>query len=791
MEGFFSGGSNELGQKDPRSDVSEEQGGRTTSISRGESYEPKQRASNSSHVGEESEGKKVMEERGEVDIPDPLLHYENVRMASELEEYPQVERELFCRVLEGIGPRIAPANCGDCGGPFGEVKGVYLPLPSNPTRAAVLAQCPLPCGEYFDVEVVVGKGLASLVRLEEEAQEKRKGVRRESMASEAGVVERAKGKDLEGGSAETAAFYLLENEIFEEMKDRLHCKACCGKGSLVKNGGAGTVAANGVQRLQLKCIKCKDGTRYVKEQLHLAVGRCNSDTKGLGKKLKSAYEALPARRDSGGGSKVVKEHTAKATVTKGRGEKKERGGEGESSPRSPMGQDMEEDEGIVREGAKRKRGMVSGGEASTGMIIRSKKCREDIDEALSSEDDMIGKMDDGDRELLTGDGTNEAGASATRVDFEAVENVEALLNIPNGIKGLWEAYKKQCQVVVNLEEEKKALSLRVDSMRVEMDREKERGVREMKQMKSMLISLQRQMNGMAKHQKEEECGKKEEEGTREEVECEMEVEGEDKAPGEAPPGPKNGRGDASTWKATFLGKGPLQRPVAPQPEGVGSRESEGRRGHGGSKRVRFNLNEPEDRQDEGRSEQEGQEKDADKDGPSYAKVASEGRWQQDRARDVKVASEFSKPRQQPQVWHKVFLKWNPSKKVKEGGRKLLMYYAWRYLENAKINWKVKDISLRGNSFMELYVAGVCYEEVIASLTEKQYDFTLTSPKEDEDISKVRAQVINRLGGMMYRNKLVNLRECILLGFEDLREDVMSRLRVLEERFGNEDKAGRR
>ena len=606
------------------------------------------------------------------------------------------------------------------------------------------------------------------------------------------VVESVVGKGSEAGSEASLAFYALESHIFDEVKEKLHCRTCCAKGSLVKNGGAGTVAANGVQRMQLKCVKCKQGTRYSKEQLHLALKRGNFDSEHLEKKLREAYEALPVVKGTTRGGRATKTSGTKGETVHSKGFKRwEEEVKATESPLRNEGMEVEE----PKDGVKRKRVVEKESGNSTGIVSKAKKCREAIEEEdLEMEVEEWGdeeeEQDKVDAEKVKD--VVQAGDSAVRIDFEAVDSVDTLLSIPNAVESLLKAYKEQCQVIVDLSDEKEQMVLRLDRMKDEFQREKERAQNEALQMKVMMMSLQKQMSSLMKGEKSVEAyGKRVD--NKEEAES---VVNDDifvsKTFSSVGPAQKNGRGDAQNFSTTFLRKIDVQRAISPQPVGIGSSEREGVKVRESTKRVHFQPKRGgvgQDTQVPGSME----EADINGDKDTYVRVAKEGRWRQDRLRDVQMAAEFSQPRSKPQSWHRILIKWNPSRKIKEEGRKSMLYFAWRFLENAKINFKVKDISLRGNSCVEIYVAGVCYEEVVQALKEKKYEFSVDVPKEEEeDLSQIRVQVINRLAGMVYRNSLiVNLRECILAGFDSIREEILIRASELEKKFGPREKAGRR
>jgi hypothetical protein len=174
---------------------------------------------------------------------------------------------------------------------------------------------------------------------------------------------------------------------------------------------------------------------------------------------------------------------------------------------------------------------------------------------------------------------------------------------------------------------------------------------------------------------------------------------------------------------------------------------------------------------------------------SYAEAAGTKKWENksERQRDMARAGNFFKPRPQPQKWHKLLLTWNPDKRTRLAGRKELVRMAWLSLAVYKINRLVKDISLRGMSVMELYVAGINLDAVEEALKKAAVPFNTNPQEKEPETPEIRQKTINRLGGMIYKHQIINLRTCILTGFDSLEAEVMNRAAQLETQFGPRSK----
>ena len=153
-----------------------------------------------------------------------------------------------------------------------------------------------------------------------------------------------------------------------------------------------------------------------------------------------------------------------------------------------------------------------------------------------------------------------------------------------------------------------------------------------------------------------------------------------------------------------------------------------------------------------------------------------------KVKEMQAALKFIHMPAAPQTFTKIFMYWNPGRHIKSQGRKEVLHYAYRLLEALKIRRKVKEISLIGNSLIELYVAGVCLDEVKQQLTDNKVKFTFnldrtnnifTGVNNSIDNTDKTDKIINRVGYLINRHHIKNLRECMLEGFsQDIRNSIL-------------------
>ena len=160
---------------------------------------------------------------------------------------------------------------------------------------------------------------------------------------------------------------------------------------------------------------------------------------------------------------------------------------------------------------------------------------------------------------------------------------------------------------------------------------------------------------------------------------------------------------------------------------------------------------------------------------SYAQAARDDTRIASRKKDVARVKKFAEPRKEAQIFKKALVFWNPDKVAKSKGRHHLIYLAWRFLEGANVNYKVHTISLRGNSVIELYIPGICYDEVLNEIAKAKYKYEV-NVEEKDFMEKNKDKVINRLCNMLLRAKLINLKQCILSGFDPIRDEVLNKYR---------------
>ena len=170
----------------------------------------------------------------------------------------------------------------------------------------------------------------------------------------------------------------------------------------------------------------------------------------------------------------------------------------------------------------------------------------------------------------------------------------------------------------------------------------------------------------------------------------------------------------------------------------------------------------------------------------YAAAAGRSVKQTSRKKDAVYATKFGLPRKEPQEFHRLGVCWNPDRKVSNLPKNKFIYWCWRFLEGMGINGLVKDLSLRGKSLIEIYVAGINLEQVVASLNNANVKYTLDAVEDTAGVAFMRnkEKAINRLCSILSRHSIVNLRECILMGFEGLRGEVEERMRLRRQHHKN-------
>ena len=122
----------------------------------------------------------------------------------------------------------------------------------------------------------------------------------------------------------------------------------------------------------------------------------------------------------------------------------------------------------------------------------------------------------------------------------------------------------------------------------------------------------------------------------------------------------------------------------------------------------------------------------------------------------------------PQIFHRRYLRWNMSKEHKTSGRKNAIKLAYSLLNFLGIRNKVKEISLIGKSMIELYIAEICLKDVEKVCADNDikleiHDNRNANPYNTISAEEIGDRIINRLGYLLYRNPLNNVRECILQG----------------------------
>ena len=120
-----------------------------------------------------------------------------------------------------------------------------------------------------------------------------KGTEETKASEETRDGERVGVKGVSVGREATVAFYALESEIYESVKLKLHCKACCAVGTLVKNGGAGTVPVMG-------CSACSSSALRARMAHVHARSSCTSPSARNGRSIRSSGDLAEGLHSSAG-----------------------------------------------------------------------------------------------------------------------------------------------------------------------------------------------------------------------------------------------------------------------------------------------------------------------------------------------------------------------------------------------------------------------------------------------------------------------------------------------------------
>jgi hypothetical protein len=119
----------------------------------------------------------------------------------------------------------------------------------------------------------------------------------------------------------------------------------------------------------------------------------------------------------------------------------------------------------------------------------------------------------------------------------------------------------------------------------------------------------------------------------------------------------------------------------------------------------------------------------------------------------------------PQIFKRICMEYYPEPSVRKQGFRGMLRSVFRELDRLKIRHLVKEVSLIGFSVVEMYVADICFAKVMSNLQLKKAVLCTPSISRTITDDKCRQKIVNRIGFLLKRNSIKNLRECILDGFD--------------------------
>ena len=735
------------------------------------------------------------------------VHLEN-------KENQRVFRELSD--IADIYMRSINKCCQECGEllTVNEIIGFFPPLPTIPLKSALWLYCS-ECDKYDCSDIV---SIASPPEVEGRLSNSRSGGKKKQS------------NDNVGGATEAEKYFEKEIQIFESLASKFRCDGCNSIGTLVRNGGVGATTKTGVRRLGLKCNNKSKGCKK-SIMMHRALAQVEGGS-AIYADLASLYSKLP--KVSNSNSHVVPTIIPQLQVPLPTIAKNTNGfSEGDTSSTSGIGADatstnqLPKDNDVADTSKKRGRDSAVAPDSAEKAFNMNRK-RIVIDNSSDDEGDGLMDIEGGvgssyESPIAGGVMVGDADATSSEIPMDAVTRPdspdipECITDATNTVEAVHSVevvpvapatLDELSKIIHDLETRMRKMEIRhtyatIDmQMKIDQHAKTESELRrQLEEERAVNTSLNkkfedktREVNNLKENMRQaavptisstrnaitssrvlrSNSKSKPKPVTIVEDSKEPERDGDDSMDVEresAPPAPMDA--DATRGWGDEAASSSTDEPSTYVPPTSTRGVSSGGRGRGsGSRRVgRGGTRNASASNGTNSQEGVGGTSTPEPRFPnSYAGAAKKATVNSQRAKDVKAAASFAALRPPPENWSKVYILWNPNKKTKMGGRKALIHMAWRFLEAAGINRKVKDISLRGNSLFEAYVAESCLPFVLEGLQRHKYEYKLTL--DAENYNNNREQAIFRVGGMLMRHTMVNLRECILSGHEDIKVEVL-------------------
>ena len=165
---------------------------------------------------------------------------------------------------------------------------------------------------------------------------------------------------------------------------------------------------------------------------------------------------------------------------------------------------------------------------------------------------------------------------------------------------------------------------------------------------------------------------------------------------------------------------------------------------------------------------------------SYANVAAAGV----RAKVLR----FAQMRPPPPEYKRLYIKWKPSRKEAEKGRREQVQLVYVLLEVCGVRRVVRELSFIGKRIVELYVPVNEFGLVVNNFKDKNIEFAESLDrnyiqdaelKSDGEIQTLKNKMARRVGFLLARNTNINLRKCIV---EDYEQEIIEDAKVVESEF---------
>jgi hypothetical protein len=130
----------------------------------------------------------------------------------------------------------------------------------------------------------------------------------------------------------------------------------------------------------------------------------------------------------------------------------------------------------------------------------------------------------------------------------------------------------------------------------------------------------------------------------------------------------------------------------------------------------------------------------------------------------KISFFTPRERKTPQIFKRICFDYFSDPSVRRQGYRGVLKSVFDELHEMKIRHLVKEVSLIGLSVVELYVAEICFDKVMAALNNQKAHVCTEISRVITNVDS-RKFVANRIGFLLKRTSISKLRECILEGFD--------------------------